>query len=424
MGANVSTTENNVTEEVVNKTINSYMQNSSNEVKNTIGSNQVNQLVIGDGAEIGCEIELANTAEISAIIKGTMDTSSITNLQNELKSDLSSEFSKKAEQTAGLSFGAANVDTTINNINMEVNNLIENKVTQESVQTLMNTIYTVQNNVMTVGKNMRCLPGAKITMNNKSIISAFASAMTKSIMDGATENTTLNEVSSKFEEEVKQTTSIFAGLGGLIFAVVLIGALTHFRPANCFKDCKGTNASMMNSCMATCKKSSFLKGASSRRTKMILGFILLILLIVLGFFIARYIKAMNKKSPTTEGDSCFPPPTELKKGAKTYKFNKEGVCTVVDSCNEILGYEVNSTSDGCELKPEWNEPMPDGSECVIEANDTTMFCTSTDRENASDDAKMKNNNICESNQMTACTENDCKKNFCGAEGDCEQLCVK
>ena len=427
MGANVSATKNTVNEESINKTINKYMQTSSNTVKNTLGSNQINQLEIGDGAVIGCNIKLANKTQISAIATGTMESSSVTNLQNDLKSQLSSDFSKTAEQTAGLSFGAANVDSTINDINMAVNNTIENTVTQKSIQDIMNTVYTVQDNKMVIGKNMTCLPGANITLDNDTVVSAFATAMTKSIMDATAKNTTLTEISSKFKEKVKQTTSIFAGLGGLILAIVLIGAFTRFRPTNCFKQCKGTNASLLESCMESCKKTSFSKSASSKRTQIIIGVILLSLLILLGVGIWLYIKALNKKAPTKKGTACFVSSTEVKDGVLTYAYNSDGVCTS-KTCNQLLGYDLNSDGDACVLKSGWTKPLPDGSECRTSRSDSSVsntihFCTDSDRKAAPDSDPMKNNNICKSDSNTTCPncKDDKTKDFCGY-GNCRAVC--
>ena len=430
----MSTSSNVVNEKAVNKTINKYMQASSNDVKNTIGSAQINEITIGDGFKMeGCNINMANTTQVKSIAKGTISNESTTNLQNELKSQLSSDFSKAANQTAGLSFGAANVDTTINNINHEVDNTIENTVTQKNIQDIMNTIYTVQDNKLVIGKGFTCSGGSTITLNNTAILGAFATAMTSSIMDAVSNNTTLDEISSKYKETVKQTTSIFAGLGGLIAVAIIGAAIAGVRSAkSCGTNCRARSnylkapeanrPAVLASCeevKSACKSSR----GGSKRTKIIMIVVLLILLVLLGLFIWRVVKS-SKDPPPFVGEQCFVSEKEVVNGVLKYSYDSDGKC-VANTCNQILGYDMNS-SGVCELKSGWSEPLPDGTECrTSSASDTIHFCTDDNRKAADDSAKMKNNNICESNEATYCK--DCKDSkgyhFCGVGVDCTALCA-
>ena len=436
MGANVSTSENVVNDKSLNTIVNNYMQSSSNDVKNTIGSEQVNEIDIGDGATIACNINLSNTTGVSAIAKGTISTTSTTNLQNDLKSQLSSDFQKAASQTAGLSFGAANADVTTNKINQEVDNVVTNTVTQTSIQKIMNSIYTIQDNKMVIGKGMTCLPGATITMNNTAVLGAFATAMTASIMDATSKNTTLTEISSKYKETVKQTVSIFAGLGGLVVVAIIGAAIAGMRSTkscgiNCHAKSNYLKASEANrpAILASCEEMAQAcktKRGVSKRTKMIMIVLIGICLIVGGIIIWKLVKS-TKKVAHTAGDLCFPSDKETSNGVLTYTYTSTGTC-VANTCNQILGYELNTTSDGCDLKTGWSDPLPDGSECrTTSASDTINFCTDDNRKAADDSAKMKDNNICETNTMTTCSS--CKDgkdyHFCGAnltQPQCDTLC--
>jgi len=224
MGANLSTSINEVKQTNINKVISKNVQKASNVAQNESLVSNVNEMMIEGDLNLsgGCSLSMMNIADIKQVTTAELNSKQLSKMKDELKTQFKSSMDKKAKQVAdaGLS---GNATKTVNRYKAEIINVIDTTFSVENYNEAKNSAVTVNDNKLQLSGSLNCEEGASFDQTNKAIVSQIARALTKSLQKNIKENEILAKAEGEYKEVVDQKIEgLFGMLGkvGLVFIII------------------------------------------------------------------------------------------------------------------------------------------------------------------------------------------------------------
>jgi hypothetical protein len=225
MGANASSTYMSVVNETMTNVSTQVLTDVANKTSAHQQTSQIIKVFVGPGGELNCgmgNLTLTQKASNAITALGTLDSSQIANLSNDIQNKFSSELASKiAQKNTGLNLGQLNVS----DVNQKISNI---------VRTNINTVVkTTLSNSVTVDSTTRQVQSFNIygkvnaggcDFNQESTTKLVASNITKNINNLIQNNTAVTDAFNKADSVVSQTNTGLS-LMGIFLVLLIIGAM-------------------------------------------------------------------------------------------------------------------------------------------------------------------------------------------------------
>ena len=246
MGGNSSKSAVQQTNEFFNKTTNSFMSSTSQNVQATAGSRQVADF--SNSEFTNCRVNVSQGTSVNVTASGVLKTENIQDLATKLKNDAAAAIDNAATQKNGfLAPAVANSAEATTNLKTTVTNIIDNTMQSTTVQDIVAASLANQtiNAAKMVGKcdPQYRLPGEYDFNFDQNILQSVtakgvADALTKALTDTIVANTSDAKVKSSSTQENKGlddfVSAVFKGLTGIygiicgVVACICIAVLIFF----------------------------------------------------------------------------------------------------------------------------------------------------------------------------------------------------
>lgn len=196
----------------LNQTISSYLSTNSQEVSAEVLN--MNTLTVSVKKMDGCVLDVRQKIDSTAISSGEMSSQNITQLKNDVKTDITASMEsamEKVTEAGNMQFSADNQET-IQNTTVDLKNIVENVFSKENFQKISSENVNIQDGNVEIGF---CKDG-RIDYTQDIVASTIATAMLDDLSQRIESNTNLNKLAAAYSAAVR---SEAGGLEGIIGAL-------------------------------------------------------------------------------------------------------------------------------------------------------------------------------------------------------------
>lgn len=229
MGAQQSSQLIDIVNNVTNKTIS--IENSA--ISNTLQySNQTLQNInfVCDGCTMNCVdgFSAKNITGGKIVIVGNFTEESAKNIKSELNAEITSAITQKFAKELGVLGGAFNFsqDEMNTKVKTEVSNLIENTINTTTLNDVLASVVTVQNNNLTF-KNGATLTGKNCVLRNENIadaqLSATSQKVSETLIDGLLKTKIAQDIQQDYKFKAAGLEAFVSAIIFIVIALILLG---------------------------------------------------------------------------------------------------------------------------------------------------------------------------------------------------------
>jgi len=179
--------------------------------------------IVVKNSTINDTISQNQTLSASSQVTGTLTASASSKVLSNIAQSMEPEIVQQTKNSNGwLSLSSSN-NKTVNNTKLtnSIHNAIENKITQDNYQNIVNSVFNAQTGEITIDGS---IVNAKIKQDQNLVSNLIAESLLKSVLDATSENLASQGIKLKLTQsttnENKGLDSMFSGQNGIILAVV------------------------------------------------------------------------------------------------------------------------------------------------------------------------------------------------------------
>ena len=199
-----NTTSSSAVVDMQENTIITFNEITKNSQKISSAGEVSENIEIEVGGNLNCGLVINQTANTSTTSSGNLASSTASSLKNSLKSAMASQVDQSAKEAQGfLSTAYGNKSKTKTTVTDQINNILDNTITQTNLQNIVASSVDVESDKIVVKGDWTCPPSGSV-LNQDIVSSVAAQALMKQVSDAIDDNTVINNVVNKVEQAADQ----------------------------------------------------------------------------------------------------------------------------------------------------------------------------------------------------------------------------